>query len=192
MILKVFKKNQIVVGMSAIALMVVGYLSYMNNNNNITNAIETSTMLADSTERIGEATLVSSTSISENEVINTANNTVEKADYFIESKLEREKMYSQMLETYQKMYENDSVSPEQKAIAANEITKINETKNAIMISENLIKTKGFKDVVILINKNSINVVINKEELSQEEISQIQNIVIRELETTIENIHISNK
>lgn len=191
MIFKVFKKNQLLIGMSAIALMAVGYLSYMNNNEKITNAIETSTMLADSTERIGDATLVSSTSTVENVIVNT-NNTAIKTDYFAESRLEREKMYSQMIETYQKMYENDSISAEQKAIAANEITKINEKKNAIMISENLIKTKGFKDVVILINNESINVIVNKEELSQEEISQIQNIIIRELETTIEHIHISNK
>ncbi len=191
MIFKVFKKNQLLIGMSAIALMAVGYLSYMNNNEKITNAIETSTMLADSTERIGDATLVSSTSTVENVIVNT-NNTAIKTDYFAESRLEREKMYSQMIETYQKMYENDSISAEQKAIAANEITKLNEKKNAIMISENLIKTKGFKDVVILINNESINVIVNKEELSQEEISQIQNIIIRELETTIEHIHISNK
>lgn len=38
----------------------------------------------------------------------------------------------------------------QKSIATQEITKIINTKNAIMISENLIGTKGFNNCVILV------------------------------------------
>ena len=39
----------------------------------------------------------------------------------------------------------------------NEITKINNTKNAIMISENLIRTKGFNNCVILVNDGSTDI-----------------------------------
>ena len=48
-------------------------------------------------------------------------------DYFQESKLSRDTMYSQTLETYQKMLDNSNVSEEQKAIVTQEITK-NEKK----------------------------------------------------------------
>ena len=121
------------------------------------------------------------------------NSTIDEDDeYFANSKLEREKMYSQMLETYQKILENTTISEEQKSIASNEITKINNTRNAIMICENLIAIKGFEEAVILANGESVNVVIKAKELTTEEIAQIQNIITREMGTSIENIHIMKK
>ena len=113
-------------------------------------------------------------------------------DYFATSKLEREKMYSQMLETYQKLLESTSISGEQKAISEQEITKINQTKNAIMIAENLLSTKGFENSVIFVNDISVSVVVKAKELKEEQIAQIQNIISRELKVDLSNIHISNK
>ncbi|MBR6033930.1 MAG: SpoIIIAH-like family protein [Clostridia bacterium] len=113
-------------------------------------------------------------------------------EYFINSKLERDNMYSQIQESYQKMIDSNSVTAEQKAIAQNEITKINNQKNAIMIAENLIKTKGFKNVVILINGENVNVIVASEELQSTDVAQIQNIISRELQAQIENIHIANR
>ena len=54
----------------------------------------------------------------------TTSTTTYQADYFVASRLERDKMYSQMLETYQKIVDSDNVSTEQKAVAMQEITKI--------------------------------------------------------------------
>lgn len=116
----------------------------------------------------------------------------EDDEYFANSRLEREKMYSQMLETYQKILENTTISEEQKSIASTEITKINNTRNAIMICENLIALKGFEEAVILANGESVNVVVKAKDLTTEEIAQIQNIVTREMEMSIENIHIMKK
>ena len=61
-----------------------------------------------------------------------------------------------------------------------------------MICENLIKTKGINDSVIFINGDSISVVVRAEKLEQEQIAQIQNIIAREMQAEIGNIHISNK
>ena len=80
----------------------------------------------------------------------------------------------------------------QKQSATEEIKKINDTKNSIMVCENLISTKGFTNNVIFVNGNSISVIIGVEELKQEEVAQIQNIISRELNAEIENIHISTK
>ena len=113
-------------------------------------------------------------------------------NYFMASRLERNTMYSEMISTYEKMIENSNVSETQKGIATNEIYKINSTKNAIMICENLIKNKGFLDVVVFSNNNSVNVVVNAESLDNQQIAQIQNIISRELNAEAENIHISCK
>ena len=132
----------------------------------------------------------------DNEVKNDEENTVTTStktdDYFDNSKLERDKMYSQMLESYQKILENTSISAEQKAISEQEVAKINQTKNAIMICENLISTKGFANSVIFVNDTSVNIVVKAETLQPEQIAQIQNIIIRELKVDITNVHISNK
>lgn len=112
--------------------------------------------------------------------------------YFAELRLERDKMYSQMLESYQKILSNSQISEAQKEISENEIKKINDTRNAIMIAENLIKNKGFQDLIIFINGDSISIIVKAKELKEEQIAQIQNIISRELKGEIENIHISNK
>lgn len=115
-----------------------------------------------------------------------------KDDYFTKSRLERETMYSQMLETYEKVLNGINSLETQKQSASEEIKKINDTKNSIMICENLIATKGFENCVIFVNGGSVSVIIGAEEITQEEMAQLQNILSRELNAEIENIHISLK
>lgn len=209
--MKIIKKNQLTILVLALMLITAGYLNYNDN-------IQTSTEIAS----IGDATLVStnlSNSINnqqqnENVNVNVNDNTLnnettnsvtiqensvqtdanidDEQEYFASSRLERDTMYSQMLETYQKIIDSKTSTEKQKSSAQEEIDKINKTKNAIMISENLIKTKGFEDVVIFSNDDSISVVINKEELEKEDIAQVQSIIARELNAKIDNIHIMNK
>lgn len=201
----ILKKNQIIISVIAIMLIAAGYMNYTANTKETLQAAA----LAD-TEKyadLGDATLVSANVVENNEEntesdISTAltenttstSSSVETSDneYYAESRLEREKMYSQMLESYQNILANTQISDTQKEIAQNEIVKINTTKNAIMITENLIKNKGFEDIVIFVNGDSISIVVKAKELSQEQIAQIQNIVSRELNGDIDNIHISNK
>ena len=113
-------------------------------------------------------------------------------EYFSSTRIQRESMYSQMLETYQKMVDSTEITNDQKAIAIQEINNITTMKNAIMIAENLIKNKNFEDVVILVSNNTASVVVKTSTLSTEQIAQIQNIVCRELDIKSENINISQK
>ena len=137
-----------------------------------------------------DMTSTNNTSTTENNTVETNSNGEE--DYFTSSKLQRENMYSQMLETYQKILENTAIPETQKSISSQEIANINNKKNAIMIAENLIKNKGFQDLIIFINGDSISIIVKAKELKEEQIAQIQNIISRELKGEIENIHISNK
>jgi len=152
-------------------------------------------------EHLGDATLVSNNELinEENAIIEdeseeetTETSATQEDEYFQESKLSRDTMYSQTLETYQGILNNSNVSEEQKAIVAQQITELNKEKNAIMICENLISTKGFNNCVIFVNVESISVIIQTDELKQDEIAQIQNIISREMEAKVENIHIMTK
>ena len=149
----------------------------------------------------GDVQLVNANSLKEDIVPNddaivaeqTSSNIAEETDeYFSSTRIQRESMYSQMLETYQKMVDSAEISNEQKAIAIQEINNITKTKNAIMVAENLIKNKNFQNVVILVSNNTASVVVKAGTLSAEQIAQIQNIVCRELALKSEDINISNK
>ena len=242
MFMKVIKRNQIIIFVGALMLIVAGYLNFSDNGLPINNLVPTST-LADAEEMasIGDAKLVSanvvdgeqeneiqdivnnndlndsvietnteadiknndknvSENITESSTTETSSNNIESVNkdkqlnnnYFTQSRLYRDTMYSQTLDTYQKIIENESISADQKAIAQKEISKINEQKNSIMIAENLIKVKGFEDLIIFINGENVSVIVKSDKLEEKEIAQIQNIVTRELGVKIENINISNK
>ena len=122
------------------------------------------------------------------EEIENVSDKKENIDYFSTSRLERDTMYSQMLETYEKILNSSNSLETQKQSASEEIKKINNIKNSIMISENLIKIKGFDEVIIFVNGESISVIVKDEQLSAEEVAQIQNIISREMNAKVENIH----
>ncbi|MBQ7410324.1 MAG: SpoIIIAH-like family protein [Clostridia bacterium] len=145
---------------------------------------------------VSNSAIVSNEELNMEEIDSEKSNSVEKLEeqnnYFEETRLDRDRMYSEMLETYQKLIDSSETPQDQKAIAAGEISNITKIKNGIMISENLIKNKGFEDVVILVNDNVVSVVVKSYTLNKEEISKIQNIIERELNVEIKNINISNK
>ena len=200
------KKNDVVIYAIALMLVTAGYFNYtanvenkavetyseeMSNINDITtnNTVNSNTVIENVAENdkkededIGDAKLVDS-----NSVVN------EPTVYYASTKLERDTNYANTLSTYTKIIEDSSVSETQKSIAMKEITKINDTKNAISICENLLSTKGFENYVVLVNNESINVVVKvKGGLTKQKVAQIQNIISREFNCKIENIHISEK
>lgn len=215
--MKVIKKNQIIIFVFALMLVTAGYMNFNNttsietaglidsteiagigdaqlvNSSNVVSQENTSMNSQDShTENINpEDENIKSSEIEIQTDNETAISTSSKnTEYFESSRMEREKMYSQMLETYQEILESDNISDEQKAISQTEISKIHNIKNSIMIAENLLKNKGFNDVIIFVNDNSISVVVDTENLGEAEIAQIQNIVAREIKAEIDDIHIS--
>lgn len=231
--MKLIKKNQVIIYVIALMLVVAGYLNFTANGD-LKSAVQTASSEEelDKMANIGDAQLVSSNVVSEKNTADTNNSNVEEnnseisdsvgsnsisnnkignnniadnstistnsnvsksnKDYFSSSKLERDTMYSQMLETYENILNSNNSLETQKQSASDEIKKINDVKNSIMICENLIKTKGFNDVVVFVNGESISVIVEDEQLDAEDVAKIQNIISRELNAKVENIHISNK
>ena len=244
---KSFKKSEVAIYAIAIMLVAAGYLNYSTMNKELATSETYSEDIqniaeSDNSSNIGDATLVNSNDVIENNTItenivekevdenstesetqNTSSNTVIEEnsivennvnedntvneeletssqevdnsgeDYFTSSKLNRDTTYASMLSNYTSILERDNVSESEKQIAMQEITNINNTKNAIMICENILSTKDIDDCVIFVNDDSINVVVKLEGgLTKEKVAQIQNIVSRELDTEIANIHITEK
>ena len=200
------KKGSVVLYVLALMLVTAGYWNYISQETLTIAAVNNENENTTSDEHLGDATLVSNNQLIQEENgqnIDVEKNTgtedvkdvatVTEDGYFQESKLARDKMYSETLETYQGILNNTNVSEEQKSIVTQEITKLNKEKNAIMICENLISTKGFSNCVIFVNVDSISVIVqSQEELKTEEIAQIQNVISREMCAEVENIHIMTK
>ena len=212
--MKIIKKNQLTILVLALMLVTAGYLNYNSNqtvttegkiasigdatlvSSNVVERKENNTVQNNTTENNIAETNTTNNAVIENKINNTVTTNTEATesskDYYTSSRLERENMYSEMLESYQKILDSSNTTSKQKEAAQEEIKKINDIKNAIMISENLIKTKGFEDCLVYSNDDSINVIIKKEKLSKEDTAQIQSIIAREMNAKIANIHIMTK
>ena len=192
--LKNIKSNQIILFVVALMLVSAGYLSYSMKGTPVSSNIvsENEVSIIGDARLVSSNNIIDSNSLNEVSVATSSSSSSRTDDYFASSRLGRDTMYSQMIESYQNLLDNQNVSEEQKTVATQEITEINNTQNSIMICENLIKTKGISDVVIFVNDKSINVIVKADTLEQDTIAQIQNIIAREMNAEIENIHISNK
>ena len=163
---KGFRKNEVVIYAIALMLVTAGYFNYTANVENT--AVETySEEMSNINDNTQEKTDTLNNTVIENVAENIkkeededigdaklvdSNSVVsEPIDYYATTKLDRDTNYANTLSTYTKILEDSSVSETQKSIAMKEITKINDTKNAISICENLLSTKGFENYVVLVN-----------------------------------------
>ena len=165
-------------------------LNEIDSNSELVEGTDNSNLIENS-ERTDNSTVNSSNVVTN--TIETSSDSIETIDeYFTSSRLERENMYSKRIENYQDILNNSNVSEAQKKTAQEEISKLNNEQNALMITENLLKTKGIEDLIIFVNGDSINVIVKENDIKKEEIAQIQNIITRELNADIGNIHITTK
>jgi stage III sporulation protein AH len=57
-------------------------------------------------------------------------------------------------------------------------------------TENLIRAKGFREVIVSMHNGSVNVIVDADALTDEQVAQILDIVLRETGETAENIKVS--
>ncbi len=113
----------------------------------------------------------------------------EQEDYFSTAKTQRENSRKNQLEMIEETLNDATLSDEVKKEAVsrkNEITAQMESETAI---ETLLSAKGFEKVVAVISDSNINVVVKKEELSNAETLQIQDVVLSQTAFDLENVKI---
>ena len=57
-------------------------------------------------------------------------------------------------------------------------------------TENLIRAKGFEEVIVSMHNGSVNVIVDADALTDEQVAQILDIVLRQTGETAENIKVS--
>lgn len=214
----IFRKNQVIITALAIMIAVAGYLNFaeekgektaqtatygelgdISDTSSLELGLETSAdyEMSDAalSEESAEAGTDAETSLAEAEnetEVGDAvlvNNTI-GSDFFSSARLNREQTRAKNKEMLLEIVDNENISEAQKESAVNSIVKLTEIAEKETATENLLEAKGFTDAVVSIVDDSVDVIVNANELTEQQIAQIEDIVKRKTEISAENIVIS--
>lgn len=200
----IWKRNQIIITALVIMVGVAGYLNFTDNSvketlswqknqqekvNTATNASVAEKTEEELTEQ--ELAEVDVTSEQEDEKVGEAVLTNAKGnDIFYSIKLEREQTRAENKEIFKEIINNANATEDQKNDAINSIMEIADFAEKENAAETLLSAKGFDGAVVSMEKNNVDVVINKKELTEQEITQIEDIVTRKTGVSMDKIVIS--
>ncbi len=168
---KVLGKSQLTVALMVVAL---GAAIWLNTK-----------YLPSDTKYLGEASYVSTSSA--DDAVETSAKA--ETDYFTTAKKDREKAREDAIELIEETLDNDKLKEGDKKSAlakAEEIATRMEQESNI---EALLKGKGFKQALTIINDNGITVAVKSEGLTSQQTLQIQDVVIGETEIPLAQIKI---
>jgi stage III sporulation protein AH len=203
----VIKKNQVVISALVVLIAAAGYINYIDSGKSEPSEV----MLSDEGDLTGivpddleEAQADIETD--ENNAISASTdeasasdsqpgeavfvNTSSDSSYFVQAKLEREQARAKEKDILTQMLNNENVEQAKKSECADAMLAIQERIEKETAAEAMIEAKGFKEVYVRIDSGTVDVVVNKAELSPAEIAQIEDIVKRKTGVPVENIRIS--
>ncbi|NMA35095.1 MAG: SpoIIIAH-like family protein [Clostridiaceae bacterium] len=191
----VLKRKQIVILALILLIVVAGYLQYSYRQGNTS---------ADSEGRLGEALYVdneiynegmagSGSDLAEEDFGDQKNVTASKManDYFIQAKMDKEQSRSEAAESLRTIAEDVNISAEVREEAQNKMMALAETLEKESRIEILINKMGFEDSFILFADNgSVDIIVKTPSLTSSQAAQITDIVMRQADVDVEDIHIS--
>ena len=212
---KIFQKNQIAITALAIMIAVAGYLNFTEQNTSsdgtkkTAGSVETiDTMdISDGDSLIKEKAKASkdvSKSLSKNSSENAketqtdaSSETIGDAvltqaqvsEYVAGARMEREQTHSKTKESLNEI-NSTSVSEDAKKEAVDKLTELADIMEKESATEQLLASKGFEDAVVSIGEDSVDVVLNYEELSSSDRAQIEDIVTRKTGYSVSQLVIS--
>ena len=130
---------------------------------------------------------VSTSSFDESQITPVAKNL--ENDFFIDYKLERDRLRGQEADYLRELINNPNASSESKEKAQQDLIALSQKVEKEMIVENLIKAKGFEDAVIFFSDDHVNIVIKTDGLLQKDIAQITDEVTKTTGISVDKITI---
>ena len=98
--------------------------------------------------------------------------------YFVQAKLDREQARASQKDMLTEMINNTNVDEAKKQECADNLLEIQQRIEKETAAEAMIESKGFSEVYVRIDDDTVDVVVNKSELSDSELAQIMDIVTR--------------
>ncbi len=110
--------------------------------------------------------------------VNATGSLVDNSEFFVDAKLEREQARAKEKDFLIDLTSNDTLDTAKRNEAADEIIKIQQRVEKETAAEALIESKGFKNAYVRIDNDTVDVVVDKAELTDAELAQIEDIVKR--------------
>lgn len=199
-------KNQIIITTLALLLAVVGYISYdnrdtfMNAKDVLSTEIEAVNGKADTkeskecedTQASDEVALETDSTeeiLNAGETVLTSAST-ESEECVAQVKLGREQVRSKNKEALQKIIDDAGVSEAEKKSAVDAMVKLTENAQMEEDAQMMLEAKGFKNAVVSLSDECCDVIVGKDDVTDEERAQIEDIIKRKTNIGASNIVIS--
>ena len=211
--MKKVQKNQVIIAALAVMIVLAGYLNFRTGGMDVSDSIasnaavdaesgtETEDVLleltendlseievadeeemedlesnpSDTPENVGEAVLTS---------------TVVAQNFSAQAKLNREQMRSKNKEALIEVINNENTTEDLKQTAMEDLMSMTNRSEMEIAAENLLTAKGFENSVVSLTKDSCDVVVCRETLTEGERAQIEDIIARKTDVGIEKVVIT--
>lgn len=204
---RILKKNQIIITALAIMIAVAGYINYrdlVTKHEKDTKATNVNLSLGETDATTGEllsndaepddfsvtdpgaAVLTGSGSSA-----GSLGTSTMQSDFIISAKLDREQVRAANKESLLEIINNAGLDDASKAQAVDKMIALTDIAEREAAAELLLEAKGFTDVIVSITDGQADVVVNRENLSDTERAQIEDIIKRKSGISVENITISS-
>ena len=186
------KRNQVVVTALAVMIAAAGYLNFQESR--VSEGNQTALQLTeegDVTALIDYAALPDDVDTAEVELdpitaettgdgaaVYVSANAGDSASYFAEAKLDREQSRAKQKDLLNEMLDNKNISKEQKEKCSESMLELQQRIEKETAAEAMIKSKGFKEAYVRMDDDTVDVVVDKDALTDAEVAQIEDIVKR--------------
>ena len=214
------KKNQVIITALVAMIAAAGYLNYIDSAPQKANEVMLTdnsdiALVGDSNNvavtddnpeiAVAESTTLGNTSSEKSEEKTTNVNKAEadsdagaavfvnsSADtsYFVQAKLDREQSRAKQKDMLNEMLNNEKATSEQKNEATTAMLQIQQRIEKENAAEDMLKAKGFSEVYVRIDDDTVDVVVDKEKLTDAEIAQIEDTIKRKTGLPADKIRIT--
>ena len=214
------KKNQVIITALVAMIAAAGYLNYIDSAPQKANEVmltdnsdialvgdSNNVAVTDDNPEIAaaESTTSGSTSSEKNEEKTTNVNKAEAdsdagaavfvnsstdTSYFVQAKLDREQSRAKQKDMLNEMLNNEKATSEQKNEATTAMLQIQKRIEKENAAEDMLKAKGFSEVYVRIDDDTVDVVVDKEKLTDTEIAQIEDTIKRKTGLPADKIRIT--
>ncbi len=184
----ILKRKEIV---AAALVVLVGMAGYLNWHYQDTITVRDGESYVEAGKRLGEATYVmNDEKVEEKDVEETPVKTPGAvADYFENSRSEREISRSKSLDILNETAANESFDTEIRRKAQDKIISLAENVQNEAEIENLARAKGYDKICVYISEENVNITVQKDEFSEADAAKIQEIATEQLKISPNQIKI---
>ena len=170
-------KNQVLVTGLALLIAVGGYISYQSTLEEGDSITASSGRDSASGDAIASATQGDMEDAGEAIVVSSE----AAQSYAAKARMNREQARAKAKEELQAILDNKNLSEEAKEEAAEAMVALIANQEAEIEIENLLEAKGFKDVVVMVSEDSVDVIVEVATLTDAQMAQIEDIVLRKVD-----------